>query len=189
MRLLIYLQVLLAAFLINHNPLNAQNQFSKLHYYGAALGVEMGIVNQYEIAPMVGYRIIPRWDAGIGIKYQYYNSRRLNDMFSAHLYAPLMFTDFIIIRDLDDFLPFSFIEGSFFFHAQVDYFYLPANFDPDRENTGNNNRFFRPTWLTGAGIRWATGPNGFFQFLIMADISDHNRSIYSSPVIRFGLYF
>ncbi len=170
----------------SHAFANLQN--SKRHFYGGHFGIELGLVNQYEVAGIIGYRMLPRWDAGIGIKYQYYNNRRLNEMFRAHLYAPLVYTDFVIIRDLDDFLPFSFIDGPFFIHAQMDYFYLPADhFDLKNEHTGN--RFFRPTWLTGAGIRRFTGSNSFFQLLIMMDISGHGRSVYSNPVIRFGLFF
>lgn len=163
--------------------------FSKHYFYGGHLGVELGLINQYEVSPAIGYRILPRWNAGIGIKYQYYNNRRIHEMFSAHLYAPMAFTDFVLIRDLDDLLPFNFLAGAFFIHAQVDYFSLPSgHFDLNNEHAGKN-RFFRPTWLPGAGIRTAVGHNGFFQLLIMMDVSDHTRAVYSNPVIRFGLFF
>jgi hypothetical protein len=187
--------LLLSSFLVisltsqNYLMASGFTDFSRRFYYGGYLGVELGLVNQFEISPVAGFRISPRWSAGTGAKYQYYHDRQLDQVFRAHLFAPLAFSDFVAIRDLDEFFPFRFIEGAFTIHVQMDMFSLPtAHFDLDNDHAGQS-RFFRPTWLAGAGLRRQTGPYSYFNILIMMDISDHLRSVYKNPVVRFGLTF
>jgi hypothetical protein len=158
-------------------------------YYGGYIGLELGLVNQFEAAPALGYEIFSRWHAGIGAKYLYHHDRRLNQVFRAHLFGPTAYTDFILVRDLDEFLPFRFIDGAFFLHAEVNYFSLPAaHFDLTGEFAGQT-RFFRPTWLAGAGLRRQAGSSSFFQVQIMFDVSGHDRPVYHRPVVRFGFIF
>lgn len=173
----------------NYLKASGFNDFSRRFYYGAYLGVELGLVNQFEISPLAGFRVSPRWSTGIGAKYQYYHDRNLNQVFRAHLFGPLAFSDFTAIRDLNEFLPFRFIEGAFFLHVQMDLFSLPvSHFDLSNDYAGQS-RYFRPTWLAGAGLRRQAGAYSYFNVLIMMDISDHIRSVYSNPVVRFGLTF
>ena len=71
----------------------------------------------------------------------------------------------------------------------MDLFSLPvSHFDLSNDYAGQS-RYFRPTWLAGAGLRRQAGAYSYFNVLIMMDISDHIRSVYSNPVVRFGLTF
>jgi hypothetical protein len=165
-------------------------QPARRHFYGGYLGLEFShLTTRLEAAPVAGYMIIPRWHAGAGIKYQYFRSRQRDRMFNSHIYGPMAFTDLVAIKDLDDLLPFRFLSGALFLHAEMNYFNLPVNhFDADNQFAGQT-RFFRPSWLVGGGLRSAPGTGSSMFLLVMLDISGHTTSVYSNPVIRFGFVF
>ena len=163
---------------------------ARRHFYGGYVGFELGhLINQFEGAPLIGYRITPRWHAGTGVKYQYYRSRQIDRVFSSHIYGPMVFTDFIAVKDLDEFLPFRFLGGAFFLHAEMNYFNLPVSRFGENNMHEGRTRFFRPTWLTGAGLRTRAGAGNAMAFLVMMDVSGHSNSVYFNPVIRFGFMF
>lgn len=182
----------LFVFLTGHQePLHASwGDPDRRHFYGGYIGVEVShLVNQFEGSPIIGYRLTPRLHAGVGAKYQYYRSRAINRVFRTHIYGPVAFSDFILVKDLDEFLPFRFMSGAFFLHGEMNYFSLPVrHFNSDNQHT-DQSRFFRPTWLAGGGLRSPAGSNSYFHFLIMMDVSGHSNAIYSNPVIRFGFVF
>lgn len=168
------------------------DEYSRRHFYGSYIGIDIdpGLINQFEGTAFIGYRIIPRWHAGFGGKYQYYYNKRLDNVFRAHIFGPMVFSDFIAIKNLDEFLPFRFIDGAFFIHAEMNLFSLPErHFAINNNEHRDKKRFFRPTWLTGAGIKRQAGANSYFQVLLMFDVSAHSNKIYSNPVVRFGLIF
>ena len=158
-------------------------------FYGTYIGVDLGIINQYEVSLLAGYKILPRWHAGIGGKYLYHYEKTVGNVFGAHLFGPAAFSDLIIIKDLDELFPFRFIKGALFLHAEADLFSLPVRyFDHNSEHSGKN-RFFEPVWLAGAGLRRQAGSHSYFHILLMMDLSGRSSIIYSNPVLRFGFMF
>lgn len=174
-----------------HNISNASSGFVHFErfFYGGYIGIELGLVNQFEGSPLLGYEFTPRIHGGVGAKYQYYYDKRLNNVFKAHLFGPLVFTDLIAIKNLDDLFSFSLIEGAVYIHAEMDLFSLPTrHFDINNVHP-EKKRFFRPTWLTGIGLRREAGQNNFFHILLMLDVSADSPAVYSNPVLRFGFMF
>ena len=165
------------------------DDYSRRHFYGSYIGFDLGMINQFEGSALIGYRIIPRLHAGLGGKYQYYYDKRLGSVFRANIFGPMVFTDLIAIKDLDDFLPFRFIDGAFFIHAEMNLFSLPERHFAINIEQPDKKRFFRPTWLTGAGLKRQAGASSYFHVLLMIDISAHSNKVYSNPVLRFGLMF
>ena len=164
------------------------DDYLRRHFYGSYIGLDLGVINQFEGSVLIGYRIIPRLHAGLGGKYQYYYSR-LGGVSSAHIFGPMVFTDLIAIKDLDDFLPFRFIDGAFFIHAEMNLFSLPERHFGINSEHPDKKRFFRPTWLTGAGLKRQGVANRYFHVLLMFDISSHSNKVYSNTVLRFGFMF
>ncbi len=170
------------------------DDYSRNHFYGSYIGFDfdmMSQINQFEGTAFLGYRVLPRLHAGFGGKYQYYYNTRMGNVFGAHIFGPMVFTDMIAITDMDEFLPFRFIDGAFFIHAEMNLFNLPERHF-SRNNNGENRdskRFFRPTWLTGAGIQRQAGVNSYLYILFMFDISTHSNKIYSNPLFRIGMLF
>jgi hypothetical protein len=185
-RYLVIVLFLFAGSSHNNSLAFSHEDFSRRHFFGTYIGVELGLINQFEGSLLSGYRITPRLHAGIGAKYQYFHDRQVNQMVRTHIFGPFVFSDFILVKDLNEFLPFRFIEGAFFLHGEMNYFSLPGHFDP---GTDSRDRFFRPTWLTGAGLRTQAGWNSYLHLLLMMDVSGHSRSVYTRPVLRFGVMF
>lgn len=158
-------------------------------FYGTYIGIDLGLINQYEVSLLGGYKITPRWHAGLGGKYLYHYDKKVGNVFNAHIYGPVAFSDLIIVKDLNEFLPFRFIKGAFFIHAEMDMFSLPVRyFDADNEYEGKN-RFFQPAWLAGAGLRSQAGRYSYFHILLMMDVSGKSSLLYSNPILRFGFMF
>ena len=166
------------------------DDYPRKHFYGSYIGIDLDLINQFEGTAFLGYRIIPRWHAGFGGKYQYYYDKRVDNVFRAHIFGPMVFSDLIVIKDLDEFLPFRFLDGAFFIHSEMNLFSLPEkHFAINNNEYGDKKRFFRPTWLTGVGIKRQAGANSYLHVLLMFDVSTHSDKIYSNPVVRFGLIF
>ncbi len=163
--------------------------YTKRHFYGFNIGVDLGLINQFEGSPLIGYRITPRIHAGVGGKYQYYYDKRVGNVFKGHIFGPLVFTDIIAIRSLDELMPFRFIDGSVVLHAEMNYLNLPTEYFAMPDEHPGSKRFFRPTWLAGAGLQRKAGSESFLQIMLMFDFSDHSPRVYSNPVLRFGFLF
>jgi hypothetical protein len=185
----LFLSIIIISFTFQGESLAISKEYqARRHYYGGYIGFELGLVNLYEVAPLVGYRLIPRWHAGVGAKYQYYNDRRLGNFFRAHIFGPYVFTDLIAVSNLNDLFPFNFIDASFFIHGEMNLFSLPVrHFDTDNRYPGQS-RFFHPAWLAGAGLRRQTTGDRHLHILLMWDAGG-SRIAYSSPVLRVGFMF
>jgi hypothetical protein len=166
-----------------------EDQYTRRHFYGGYIGVDMGLINQFEGAPFFGYMLTPGWHVGAGGKYQYHYDKRLGNVFRAHIYGPFAFTDLIVVGNLNELFSFRLIEASFFLHAEMNLLSLPSkHFDFDNQHTGKT-RFLQPTPLVGAGLRRHAGGDRSIQILLMMDVSGDSRIIYSNPVLRFGFTF
>jgi len=176
---------------ILHSGSNAFGSFnfSNRQFFGTYIGIDLGLINQFEASPFAGYRITPWWEAGAGGKYQYYYDKRLGNVFKAHIYGPMVFTSIIPVRNFNDLLPFKFLEAGLFLHAEMDIFYLPVSHFDEKNNYPDQKRFFRPTWVTGIGLRRDTGQNRALNIMFIFDLSSHTRKIYANPALRFGFTF
>lgn len=163
--------------------------YAKRHFFGFNIGIDMGLINQFEGSPLIGYRITQRIHAGVGGKYQYYYDKRLGNVFKGHIFGPVAFADIIAIKSLDELIPFRFIDGSVVLHAEMNYLNLPTEYFAIQDEHARSKRFFRPTWLAGAGLQRKAGPDSFLQIMLMFDFSDHSPKVYSNPVLRFGFLF
>lgn len=100
--------VILMAFLC-HGILNAQTNHTKEElqnmtfgqrlYYGGGLGATFGTITSIQVSPRVGYRIMPRWSAGVGAHYQYYKDSRFPS-FDTHIYGGNVHTRVYIWQSL-----------------------------------------------------------------------------------------
>jgi hypothetical protein len=167
---------------------STENGPDRRYYYGTYIGVDLGIINQFEGSPFMGYMLTPRLHTGAGVKYQYYYSRELNNVFRAHLYGPFIYSDLVAVKNLNELFPFKFIEAAFIIHGELNVFSLPSrHFDRQGDHAGT--RFFQPNGLIGAGLRTHAGGNSFIHIILMMDVSGDDRLVYTNPVLRFGFIF
>lgn len=60
--------------------------FGQRLYYGGMVGGSFGTITNLQLTPVVGYRIMHRWSAGVGVNYQYYQDSR-PPSFDTHIYG------------------------------------------------------------------------------------------------------
>ncbi|MFO7922250.1 MAG: hypothetical protein R6U58_00985 [Bacteroidales bacterium] len=165
------------------------NSYFEKYFYGGYIGIDLGVINQFEGSPIAGYRITSWWQTGLGGKYLYYYDKRMGNVFRAHLFGPLIFTDFIPVHNLNDLLPFRFLEAGLVLHAEMDLFNLPVEYFDAKNEYPGRKRFFRPSWITGIGLQREAGPDRYLNIMLLFDVSGHSPKIYSNAFVRFGFIF
>ncbi|TVR72117.1 MAG: hypothetical protein EA408_07295 [Marinilabiliales bacterium] len=175
--------------MIGGSEVRAYSAYGNRIYYGGYLGVDLGLINQYEISPLAGYRITPWLNAGAGAKYQYYHNKQVGSVFSSHIFGPILFTDIVPVSNINDLLPFRFLEAGLYIHGEVDLFSLPVSYFDTENRFSGQNRFFRPSWIAGAGLRSVSDTGRNLNIMIIIDLSGHERKIYANPAVRIGFMF
>lgn len=152
-------------------------------------GLHIGWVSRsetfLEIIPVAGYRITDFWQAGIGLKYEYYRSTgaytgRTSNTYSASIYGGTLFTDVEFLKNMP-------AKGmSFFVHAEPELLNLPKYF----KDTTGTSRFFHTSFVTGIGIRQKAGKRASFNMMVLWAFNKTSPSSYpNNPFLRFGLIF
>lgn len=136
-------------------------------YWGGGFGLGF---TQYEtlvdLSPLVGYKITPKFSAGVGIVYNYYQNRFYTPSLTLNIYGGTLFTRFLIT----DFL---------FAHAE----YQPLN-GPWRHP--DPHRFMIHNVWVGGGLRQAAGSNASFMLMALWNVNENQYSYPLSPQIRIG---
>ncbi len=157
------------------------------HFYGTYLGIHMSASkNQFEITPMAGYTILPKFRVAITGKYQFYRNKVLLDMFDSHIYGAGLLADYFIIESLDDLLPFT-MHGGIYLHAETELLRLERKHFGEGNN--ENGRFWHPVYLVGGGFRHQTTDNTALNLAVLFELDINGISLYPTPVIRLGLFF
>lgn len=160
-------------------------RFADRFYYGGSFGFQLGPINRIEIAPTAGFRITPAWSTGLGVRYIYYRDKRIGNNFDSHIWSGSLFTDLVLVKDLDKVLPFR-MSGSFFIHGELEMLNLPTrDFNSDPEATGT--RFWQPGYILAAGLRQSLGKRSYLFIMVGYNFNDSDRLPYDNPFIRFGL--
>lgn len=160
-------------------------RFADRFYYGGSFGFQLGPINRFEVAPTAGFRITPAWSTGLGARYIYYKDKRLGNNFESHIWSGSLFTDLVLVKDLDKVLPFR-MTGSFFIHGELEMLNLPTrNFNSDPDAAGT--RFWQPGYILSAGLRQSVGKRSYLFIMVGYNFNNSNRLPYDNPFIRFGL--
>jgi hypothetical protein len=143
-------------------------------YFGGGIGLSFGTVDYIEIAPMVGFRVTPSFNLGLGVFYRYRNDGRYEEDVTTNDYGANLFAQYQVVPQL-------FLHGE---AEYVNYEYILANLDTVRESDTN--------LLAGAGYGWPVG-GGSVYFLVLYNFSYDENSFtnpYDSPwVYRIGVTF
>ena len=123
--------------------------------------------------PTLGYRITPKWSAGIGVTGLYYRFNFPGQQFSSSVYGGNLFTRFLVTDN--------FFLGSEF-HA------INTNaWDPlSGEDLGRQTI---PLLYVGGGFRQQLGENVFLIVSLMYDVFDDPNSPFQNPNYGGGIIF
>jgi hypothetical protein len=176
-------------------PALAQQNFSFRDrlFFGGSFGLSIGSYTDIEISPHVGYYITPRWAAGVGITYEYYNNKYhfvdpysgQTERFETYIWGYRIFTNYVILNNVNDWIPLGF---NFRIFAHVEF-----------EDLSYENRFFdyfatgrkmQNSFLVGGGLRFPTGKRSSMNLTLLWNISSSLDDVYrSGPILRFGYNF
>lgn len=149
----------------NHNILDRID-------FGGYLGAQFGDVTFIEISPLASYRITPKFHAGLGLTYMYYNYSDPYTKYSSSSYGGSVFARYFIWRDL-------------FVHAEYAPLYRTYSTPPNIPATLDKAPWAQDV-LIGGGYRQWVGDKAFMSIMFLWNINESIYSPYSNPIIRIG---
>ena len=187
--------------------LSAQNNYSfrdRLFFGGNFGSGGLFVSDRYtnfEISPHVGYYITPAWSAGLGIIYEYYNNKYYPftdqygnllgyDRFKTHIWGFRPFTNYVIVNDLHDWIPFL-PNMRIFAHSE----YEALSIERKAFDYHATGRELFHSVLYGGGLRFPSGRRSSTNLTILwkqnlsKSKSRENTVNDSRPVIRIGINF
>jgi hypothetical protein len=152
-------------------PPKSKQSFMKRIYVGGFFGLSFGTSTSINLSPLIGYRITPDFNAGIGVLYNY-NSFDYGPPIGKHGYSSwggrltlnYTFIDLITI-------------GAEYQYTTVE---LYNAFENSFRDQGVNVLFL------GGGIRQRVGRNAFVFIMVYYDVIQELYSPYDSVVFRIG---
>jgi len=181
-------------------PISAQTNHSVRDrlFFGGSFGLMIGTYTDIEISPHVGYYITPRWAAGIGITYEYYNNRDHifivdpitgwiigTERLETHIWGGRLFTNYVIVNNINDWIPLGF---NFRIFAHVEYEAL--SYEKRFFEYNATGRELHHSILVGGGLRFPTGKRSSINLTVLWNLNSKLNDVYQGgPVIRLGYNF
>ncbi len=153
-------------------------------YFGGNLGASFGTITNINIAPMIGYRLTPRFSVGVGGTYQYWSDKRFTPTYTQSIYGGSVFSRYMIA---EDFLG----AGNLFAHAEYETLFAKQPYqDPNTGIISERTKSF-PSFLIGGGLAIPIGSRSAFTISALYNpFYDEFNSLYASPLqIRVGGFF
>jgi len=133
-------------------------------FYGGGLGLAFGDVDYVEIAPLVGYRFLPKLDGGVQPFYRWVNDSRYAEDVTTADYGVDLFVRYFVV-------PTIFVQGEYEF---LNYEYVLPTFQTER-STANS-------FLAGGGFSQPIGKGAGFFVSVLYNFSYDN----SDPTDPYG---
>ena len=165
-------------------------------FFGGNFGLTAGTFTDIEISPQVGYYITPRWAAGIGFTYEYYNNKYqlfydpfagqfFEERYETHIFGGRLFTNYVIVNNVNDWIPLG-LNFRIFAHAEYEAMSYEKSFfyykEPGRE--------LQNSFLVGGGLRFPSGKRSSMNLYILWNLNSQLNNFYGSgPIIRMGFNF
>lgn len=152
-------------------------------FYGGSLGLQFGTITDIQVAPIVGFWVLPRINVAVGPNYRYFKERSV----ATSLYGGKAYVQFVVIQDLNSFLPMGSHTG-IFLHLEDELLSLKSSFWKF-PNPYTTDRFYVNTVLAGGGISQQIGRRASLNFIILWPINESVYSIYGKPELRISFTF
>ena len=158
-------------------------------FFGGSFGFSAGSVTAVDLAPIVGYRVTPRFSVGGGINYQYYKANNENyglPIFETQIYGVNTFVSYAVIQNLDNIGIMGL--GGITLHAEYDGLSLERRYF-DYPSFPKNGRMWISNYLAGFGLVQPLGERSSVSILFLWSINPPAVSPYSNPVVKIGFNF
>jgi hypothetical protein len=130
-------------------------------FFGGGLGLSFGDVDYVEIAPLVGYHVMPKLDGGMQVFYRWVNDGRYPEDISTDDYGANIFMRYFV-------LPSIFVQGQYEF---INYEFILPSLDTERD-TANS-------FLAGGGYSQPIGRGAGFYFSVLYNFSYDDNDLTS----------
>ena len=175
-------------------PASAQtnHSFRDRLFFGGSFGLAIGTYTDIELSPHVGYYITPRWGAGVGMTYEYYNNKYhfldsygYYERFETNIWGGRIFTNYVLVNNVNDWLPFGL---NFRIFAHVEYEVL--SYEKRFLAYNATGRELQNSILVGGGLRFPMGKRSSMNLTILWNLNSNLNDAYGSgPVLRLGFNF
>ena len=180
-------------------PASAQQNYSFRDrlFLGGSFGLAIGQYTDIEVSPHVGYYITPRWAAGIGITYEYYNNKYHWEIYDpnspyiqfesyeTHIWGGRIFTNYVIVNNVNDWIPLG-LHFRIFAHAE----YEALSYEKGFFVYDAPGRQLQNSMLVGGGFRFPMGRRSSMNLTILWNLNSNMNDIYNGrPILRFGYNF
>lgn len=161
---------LIAQVSLQERPEDARSgeRFTDRLFFGGNLGAQFGSQTLVEIAPLIGYKINDRLNAGVSLKYIYYKINYNNIRYSTNIYGGGPFARFFVLENL-------------FIHTEYELLSLEV-----QDLYGKLYRKNIASVFAGGGYRQMIGDNAALDLLLLYNLNDNRHSPYENPIIRIG---
>jgi hypothetical protein len=157
---------------------------SKL-FFGGYFGLSFGTYTYIELAPIVGYRIVPRLAVGLGPKYMYIKER---SYYETSVYGIKTFAQFAIFKNINETINIGI--GDIFIYAENESLNIePMYWDPYTNTYIRGDRGWVNITLIGGGLRFPIGERAGFSIMVLWDVSQNPYYQYTNPEIRLSFEF
>lgn len=153
-------------------PPQNKKSFKDRLYFGGYIGLQFGTYTSIDISPLIGYRVTPEFNVGIGVLYNY-TSFDYGGTIGQHGYSSWGG------RLTANYTLFKFIAlGVEYQYRTVEVYNV---YEQSFENQGVNILFL------GGGIRQKVGGNAYMFLMAYYDVLQEEYSPYNSVVLRIGV--
>ena len=140
-------------------------------YFGGYLGLQFGTYTLIDVSPLIGYKITPKFHAGLRFTYQYSKTEYYNVSYESSSYGGSIFTRFYLFKGL---------------YAQGEAEYL--NLEYINVN-GQTSRMWVDSYYIGGGYFQPFGKRGGMYFTVLWNLNESQYSPYENPIMRIGFTF
>ncbi len=146
-------------------------------FFGGSLGLMFGTYTDIDISPIIGLWVLPRLNIAAGPEFRYlkyYDEK-------ANIYGGRVYSQFVIIKDLNNMLPMG-VHLGFFLHGEYEFFQY------DYTNGFDSQSTFIDVPLLGGGISQPLGRRASLNIMVLWALNDY-YGIYSQPEFRISFTF
>lgn len=152
--------------------------------YGGSIGLQFGSITLLDLSPVIGYRITPKLEAGVGATYKYY---RYKDFYLDQTTGESFDLKSNILGG-SVYTRYHFLEN---FFAHVEYERLKYNYD-ELYYSGSTmmrqaNHVYVNSLFVGGGLSQRISQHSYFYIMALWNLNNDAMSPYSNPVLRMGV--
>ncbi|HLP73842.1 MAG TPA: hypothetical protein VK155_13130 [Bacteroidales bacterium] len=151
-------------------------------FYGGNFGLQFGTVADIEIAPVVGYWVLPRVAIAIGPDYRFY--KYFNE--KTHIYGGKAYVELTLLRNINSVIPIG-ANTDIILHGEDQLLSLESGFF--KLTPFDNKRFYLNSVLAGGGLSQWLGKRAAMNILVLYAFTNDTYQLYSTPEIRISFVF